>query len=401
MRPRVLFVDDEPALLDMLRRQIMVRGKDIEASFAPGGEKALALLGRAEFDVVVADLRMPDMDGAELLRETARLHPTAARLLLTGQYDARRALEYARTAHQLLLKPVPVGDLLATVRNLAELRSFITDPVLAGLVGRLTSLPVAPEAYLRMTRALASETVSLHDVGCIVADDPALTATILRLCNSSFFGLSREIRDPCDAVRLLGTTALKSFVLFHELFRTIDPQRPPLLDIDALWHHCLHTAHCTRLIVRMETGDADMAETGFLAGLLHDIGLLVLAENFPDSSRDVRQEAERTGAPLHEVERAAFGAGHAELGAYIMGLWGIPPEIAWAVAFHHDPMRRVEGGFGLLAMLHAADALEREFSPGDGITREMDQAFLALTGYLERLPAWREACAASLREVTA
>lgn len=398
MTPRVLFIDDETALLDMIRRRILAQGEDITADFASSGPEALALLGQRDYDVVVSDMLMPGMDGASLLAQVAQQHPQTARLILTGQFDSARSLEYARMAHQLLLKPAPVGEILATVKNLSQLRKVLTDKKLSELVGRLVSLPVAPDIYRRMTSALGNEKVSLDDVGAIVASDPALSASILRLCNSAFFGLSHKVSSPGDAVRFMGTQTLKAFVLFHELFHSMDPRKSALFEIDALWAHCVRTAGFTRCIVHRERGDACQAETSFLAGLLHDIGMLVLAENFPDDYHPLRTWAAQVGTPLHEAERGEFGACHAEVGAFVMGLWGLPAEAAWAVAYHHEPMRRVESGCSMLVALHAADALDHELRPGTGARARMDLAYLALTGCLERLPAWRETCAETLRE---
>lgn len=400
MTPRVLFIDDETALLDMIRRRILSQGEDIAADFAASGTEALSLLGQRDYDVVISDMLMPGMDGSSLLTQVARKHPQTARLILTGQFDPARSLEYARMAHQLLLKPAPVSEILATVRNLSQLRTVLTDKALSELVGRLVSLPVAPDIYRRMTSALGNEKVSLDDVGAIVASDPALSASILRLCNSAFFGLSHKVSSPADAVRFMGTQTLKAFVLFHELFHSMDPRNSSLFEIDVLWAHCVRTAGFARCIVHKERGDAAQAESSFLAGLLHDIGMLVLAENFPDDYHALRTWAAQAGAPLHEAERREFGACHAEVGAFVMGLWGLPAEAAWAVAYHHEPMRRVESGCSLLVALHAADALDHELRPASGAKAHMDMAYLALTGCLERLPAWRETCAATLREDT-
>lgn len=396
MSARVLFVDDETALLDMLRRQLRIRGQGIEARFASGVDEAVAVLESWEPEVVVSDLRMPGRDGTSFLAEVAQRWPACARLILTGQYDSSRILDYARVAHQVLLKPVSVDDLLGTTLGLAALRRVLTEPALARITGRLRSLPVLPEVYVRMRRALKSETSSLDELGRIIAQDPALSATVLRLCNSAFMGMARQVACPVEAARILGVENIKAMVLYHELFRSLDPGQEKNFGLESLRRHSQRTAGLARCIARHEEGDKSQVETCFLAGLLHDLGQLVFIENFPEEYRKILRDVGSHARELRlvEAERRAFGASHAEVGAFLMGLWGLSPDAALAVAHHHDPSRSDDVGFGPLAATHAACALEWEsFNGADADEILVDTDWLDEVGCLERLETWREACA--------
>ncbi|EPR43794.1 metal dependent phosphohydrolase [Desulfovibrio sp. X2] len=397
MAPKVLFVDDEEAMLAMIRRQMLLRGA-AEARFTAKGEVALAFLEAEPFDVVVADLHMPDMDGADLLAEVARLQPGAARLILSGGYDPSDMVRYALIAHQIILKPVTVDNLLATVDALARLKEVVTNPALAEMVGRMRSLPVVPEVYLRLQKLLSSETVSLEDVGEVIALDPGLTTTILRLCNSAFFGQGREITSPVQAVRLLGTEIIKALALFGGLFRTLSPVEAAAAELSNVWRHSLRTAGCARNIALAARGGVKFSEQCFLAGLLHDIGKILFMDNFPEEYGKIQVWARERQASLHRLEREEFGVCHAEIGAYLMGLWALSPEVTQAVAFHHDLAGSGEPALDILAVLHAADVLEREISGGQGEDDRFDEGYLAAAGCLEHLDEWRRICRENLGE---
>lgn len=395
MSARVLFVDDETALLDMLRRQLRIRGQGIEARFASSADEAVAVLESWEPDVVVSDLRMPGRDGTSFLAEVAERWPACARLILTGQYDSARILDYARVAHQVMLKPVSVEDILGTILGLAALRQVLTAPALAGLTGRLRSLPVLPEIYVRMRRALKSDTASLDELGRIIAQDPALSATVLRLCNSAFLGLARHVACPVEAARILGVENIKAMVLFHELFRSLDPEQERIFLLEDLRRHSQRTARFARCIARYEGSHKKQVDTCFLAGLLHDLGQLVFIENFPEEYREILRDvgSHARETRLVAAERRAFGASHAEVGAFLMGLWGLSPDAALAVAHHHEPSRSGSPGFGPLAATHVACALEWETFLGAGEDETLlDTGWLKTADCLDRLSAWREVC---------
>jgi len=161
------------------------------------------------------------------------------------------------------------------------------------------------------------------------------------------------------------------------------------VSLEALRDHALLTAGIARRIVSGYRRNVDDATT---AGLLHDIGKLVLAVEMPDHIRTATAAARESGRPLHVVEQELFGITHAEIGAYLLGVWGLPYPIVEAVANHHAPGRVPEPGLDALAAVHVADVLAHECDP-EGRPHpapSLDLTYVEAAGLTAQIPHWRE-----------
>jgi HD-like signal output (HDOD) protein len=376
---RILFVDDEQQLLEGLRDTLRRQRGVWDLEFALGGDEALDALGRDHFDVVVTDMRMPGMDGAELLARVRELSPDTARIILSGQTDLEAALRAARVAHQFLSKPCPGDELCAVLRRVLELRELVGSEELRSAVGRIRTLPSPPAVYHQLTSALESAETSASDVSNIVSRDAALSAKLLQLANSSFFGLPRHLESVREAVVYLGTTIIRGLVLSTAAFKMIEGHQGWHETAETLQEHALLVG---RISERLLPGQGDAA---FTAGLLHDIGKVVLLVEYGERYDALLRGGE--GA-LTERERAELGVTHCEVGAYLLNLWGLPYPIIEAVAYHHDPARVEHSTFGMLAAVHVADALVEGLA-GRTEECELDEAYLATLGVSGSIPAWR------------
>lgn len=330
---RILFADDEPQLLeglrDLLRRQ---RGR-WTMTFAAGGEAALHELEAGGFDVVVSDMRMPSVDGAAVLARARERQPQAVRIVLSGQTDDASALRAAPLAHQFLTKPVAPDELVAAIERAALLRGLLGSDAVREVAARIGSLPSSAALYGAITGALADPDATLADVGGLVAEDIALSAKVLQLVNSSFYGLGRRIASIDEAVRFLGLGSLKALALATDAFRAWQPAQDVAgFSVAELERHSALVARAAAASLR-HGAEADDA---FAGGLLHDVGKLVLAAELPDELGQLLAEARASGRRLHEVERERAGYTHAELGGYLLSLWGLPENLVEAVAAHHE-----------------------------------------------------------------
>ncbi|HEX9592906.1 MAG TPA: response regulator [bacterium] len=400
MKKRVLFVDDEPNVLRGLQRMLRSQREEWEMAFAGGGEEGLALMEQERFDVVVSDLRMPGMDGAEFLTAVMRRYPNVVRLILSGHSQWELIMKSLGPAHQYLTKPCDADQLKAAVTQAFALRELLADPNLRALVARMDTLPSLPALYQKILAALRSPDASCRTVGEIVSQDPAMAAKVLQLVNSAFFGVGQHVSKPAQAVALLGLDTIRSLVLSVHVFSELDPRQVNALSLDVLWAHCLTVGTLAKRIAQTEVEDPKLWDDALLAGLLHDIGNLVLAVNLPEEYRAVRERADDGEVDLLAAQRQVFGATHAEIGAYLLGLWALPDPIVEAVAFHHQPSRCQHRGFSPLTAVHAANCL-CSFS-GEGGT-EQDRAFdvnyLTALGLADKVPTWRELYE-PLRELT-
>jgi putative nucleotidyltransferase with HDIG domain len=332
---RLLFVDDEPQILAGIRRLLRSRRDVWDLSFAESGQQALELHEVQPFDVVVSDIRMPGMDGVELLEEIKRTTPATLRIALSGHSEQQELLRAAGTVHRYLTKPCSPIELEATIERTTALRQVLEQPDLLALVTSLGRLPSLPSIYQDLMREMRSPSCSAARVGQIVKSDLGMSTKVLQLVNSPWFGLRSKQADPVQATVLLGTETVRALVLQAHLYESSLGSRPGGLDLDALWNHSMAVASAAKRMAVLAGRPRVEQDIIFLAGLLHDVGRLVLAQGRPKDYRALIRAA--GGLPSSEQEREAFGGSHAEVGAYLLGLWGLPEEAVEALAWHHQP----------------------------------------------------------------
>lgn len=391
---RVLFVDDEPHLLDGLRRSLRGMRHEWEMRFAADGNEALEMLRQQAADVVVSDMKMPGMDGADLLGQVKLLYPATVRILLSGHAGPQLTMKAVGTSHQYLSKPCDQDELTNTISRSQKLRELLASKKLKKLIASVNNLPSLPEAYQEIVDCLQQPDASLATIGSIVSKDIAMTAKILKLVNSAYFGLAKPVNDVGRAVSFLGLDAITSLVLGHGIFSRYDGQSVSPFSIHALWDYSTRTAAIARIVARLEGMDSWVADDAFMAGILHDTGKLVLNTEMPDEYAEVLNRVGGQDALSETVEHEIFGAGHPEVGAYLIGLWGLPDALVEAVAYHERPSRCRTDHFGALGALHVATRLA--LSPGIldpcDATPELDMEFLEKTGFDDHWVKWQEAC---------
>ncbi len=395
---RVLFVDDDPNVLSGLRRMLRSERGNWEMEFVEGGDQALERLAAEPFDVVVSDMRMPGMDGAQLLGHVRDRWPKITRIILSGHSDQEMILRSIGTTHQFLAKPCEPAELKDAIRRTERLRAMVHQEAVQKLVSRAQRLPSMPDLFAALMDELRNPNASLRKIGEIIARDPVMTAQILRIVNSAFFGLVSNVTSPAQAVNLLGLSTVTSLVLTVHVFQQAPEGLLKKTGLGHLWQHSLRCAIFARELATLEQAPAQLRDELFTAGLLHDVGRLVLAFNFPEEyERMVREADDR---PLADAERETFGAGHPEVGAYLLGIWGLPNDIVEAVAWHDIPREAEPSGFSPVLAIHVVNVIDRILCPREEAfaAPRLDLDLLREVGLEDRLEAWKEACAAKLAE---
>jgi HD-like signal output (HDOD) protein/CheY-like chemotaxis protein len=387
---RILFVDDEPMILQGLQRMLRPMRDQWEMSFVEGGEKALAAMAAQAYDVIVTDMRMPAMNGAQLLREVRDRHPRTVRLVLSGHADQDLVTQCLGVAHQYLNKPCDPEQLKTMIRNACLIGGDLVTGKVKEVLGSIDRLPTVPAVFRHLERALAEPEVQARRLGEIIEQDPGMTAKILKIVNSAFFGLRRSISTPLEAVTYLGTDTIKGLVLVNAIFERAEPLATRYLSLGDLWRHTLVTAGAAKAIALAEGCDRTRAEEVYVGGVLEDVGILVLASNFPEEYDRAAEVLLADRNFLTTVEQEEFGVTHAEVGAYLLGLWGLPAPILRIVSLHHSPHLLPKPGFGPEIAIYAADLLvgERDGNPLFR-TGRFDLKTMARLGLAERLESWR------------
>lgn len=400
MKKHILFVDDEPNTLQGLQRMLHSLRDEWDMTFVQSGAEALAHLARASVDVIVSDMRMPGMDGAQLLTEVMHQYPAVMRIILSGQVSREVAMKTVGPTHHYLAKPCDPESLKTLVNQTSALQELLTDVTLKGLVASLKTLPSLPSLFLEIVETLKAPEVSIHQIADIIGKDVGMTAKILQLINSAFFGLRRRVDDLPRAISLLGVDTIKSLVLSLHVFSQCDQALLNKYALHTLWDHSFATGACARLIARTEKQAQHVVDAVVTAGMLHDCGKLVLVTNLPDLYGQTLTLAQNQHLPDWEAERIRFGATHAEVGAYLLGIWGLPTTIVEALAFHHCPARVMEKAFSPLTAVHIANALvqAQQAATGESSLTSVDLDYLTTLGLADRLPVWKEQCMILLQE---
>ena len=398
MKLRILFVDDEPMVLEGLQRMLRSLRRTWEMVTATSGPEALEILSRKSFDVVVTDMRMPGMDGAQLLREVQKRYPEMVRIVLSGQSDREVVLKTVRLAHQYLSKPCNDEILKSVIERSCGLRDLLADKFLKQLISRIDSLPSLPTLYLEVLREVESPYSSMGKIGEIISRDIGMTAKILQLVNSAFFGFRRHIASPAEAAELLGLETIKALVLSVKIFSQFDQVGMKIFVADRIWGHSLATGVFAKTIAAAENQERTIIDDAFMAGLLHDAGKLILAVNLPQQYNEVLNVSRLHRSSVLEAERQAFGVTHAEVGAYLLSLWGLPFPIVEAIAYHHHPGSCPQKEMGILAAIHVGNSLENKLHGGQDADCRLDREYLAELKILHKLPELLDRCLQALKE---
>ncbi len=321
---RILFVDDEPDDLQAIRRTSQLMQHEWDMHFVDSGQAALVVLSQRPFDVVVSDMRMTRMDGADLLAAVRRQYPTCARIILSDCTEKDAQFRSTKVAHQLLSKPCRLDELTRTIDRIQASRGYVESNAIRAIVGQVDQLPVLGDVYEDFMAAVDRDTSTAEALGRIVSQDIALTAELLRLVNSAFFGLRRTVDSTADAITYLGVDVVRAIVAGHSVFGVDVPG----LDVDRIACRAQWAAALVRAMLRAEGASNQEAAEGYLAGGLHEVGLLVLGSLPVPPGADLTAVVE-SNDPI--VERLTFGADRFAIGAYLLGLWGFSPSLVEGV----------------------------------------------------------------------
>jgi HD-like signal output (HDOD) protein len=384
----VIFVDDDASILSSLRRMLHPLRKEWNMRFAVSGQEALEIMAREPFDVIVSDMRMPEMNGALLLAKVKILYPGMARLILSGHAERELAIQTISVTHQFLNKPCSVEELGATINQSISLRHMLLRPELCELANSIVQLPSIPKRYTEVMEELSRDKPSIDRVAEIIEEDPAMTVTVLRLVNSGFFGLGNRVGSVMEAIGLLGLDLLKNLVLSVGVFTKYDSQG--LFSIERFAERCINVANFARQLASLKSISKNLIDEVFISGMLCDIGLLAMNSMMREKYASIVTYAEETNKPLIEAEKEVLGATHAELGAYLMALWGFDDHIIEAIAYHHHPEKAMPNlQLMPLDFVHIADALIPPIPDNTG-TSELNTAFLASKGLSGHLSEWQK-----------
>lgn len=387
----ILFIALTPEDTSSIREGLRDLSDKWRLEFVSNVRQGLTALEKNSFDAAVVDLQAPGIDAPGLFKTMMDASPTTLRLGLITPPE-RQAIQQVKAAvHQLLTKPCEPKVLKAVMARTFASQEFLTDENFKRLASGIRSLPVLPNIYTELMQELKSEDPSLERAGQIVAKDMGLSAKILTLVNSAFFGLGRPITHPSEAAMFLGTETLRALVLSLQVFSQFSQVRLKEFSVENLWKHSWTTGVLAKRLCEFEEVDRATTDEAFIAGLLHDMGKLVLASNLPSQLEENIRQARQKKLTLWEQEYQVFNASHAELGGYLLSTWGLSTGVVEAVAFHHRPTLAKRQNFSALTAVHVANTLAKKGPSECGLNPQpVSMEYLGALDLSGRIDGWKQ-----------
>ncbi len=383
MKLNILFVDDEANVIRGLKRMLRVLREDWEFFFALSGNEALKIMETTPMVIIVSDMRMPQMNGAELLEIVKEKYPSTIRMILSGQSNEELALKSTRLAHKFISKPIEPEKLKETIQLSLKLHKLLNNENLRKIINGVNRLPSIPQTYLEIEKELAKDTFSLNTITKIIGNDPIMTAKILQIVNSAFFGLSRNISDITQSVNLIGADTIKSLILCVQVFKSYkgSPKVEQLLN--KIWEHSLRVANSAKNIILKFGNNPKDSEATYISGLLHDIGKIIIldTESFRNNIFTLMDKDKVT---YNEAEKIVLGTTHAEVGGYLLRLWGLPEIVVESALSHHNKDVFMKKEIDVSVAINLANIFVEE--------PNVDSEIIKNCSYSEKLPEIIEIC---------
>jgi len=344
---------------------------------------------------IVADVHLDGKNGTEILDAFMRRQPKALRIIVSDLADVESTMKCLGHAHHHVLKPCSAQTLVHALEQAFAQEAWLPSEPVQGLIAQIREVPSPLKAYSQIVEEMKSPTCSLEKIGKLVEQDPAVTAKVLQLANSAVFGLELNVVRPAEAIGYIGLETTKAVVLLAHTFSSFDQMKLVRFSIEDLWRHSVEVGRMARRVAFLENAGEEVAEQAFVAGLLHDIGKLLYAANHAGLFSKVLRLAREQHCNLWEAESQILpGVGHAELGATVLGIWGLPKSIIEAVALHHCPWRQRAPEFSPVTAVHVANILDHENHPDPTIIlpSQINTSYLKDLGLEGRVEDWRRGC---------
>lgn len=349
---KIAFIDDEKRILDGIRRMLHKRRKDWDMYFFESGKDMLTSMEENFYDIVVSDMRMPVMSGAELLIQIKEISPKTIRIILSGYANDELVLEGIHATHQFISKPTDQDSLISHIERALKMLPVLDSENAKKVLGDIESIPSLPAFYDALMQEIASEDVSLKRVSEILSSDIGLSSSIIRVVNSAFFGLVREITSLEEAASVLGVDMIKNLALMTSVFSSLSVPEGKMAEIAALNSFCQRVGMLASILAKQADFSPAVKNHCQIAGMMSGLGDLLVLSNTVKKSDDNSMHT-----PL--------------LGSYLLSIWSMPIPVIEAVRWHQNPCDSCIEEPSPLTVVHTAWALISAYDKGSLASSEL------------------------------
>ena len=356
---RIMFVDDELSVIKSLKRTFRKYSKQWKMFFFTNPLEAFESLKENPVDVIITDMKMPEETGFTLLSKVKANYPGTIRIILTGYADKKLIYSSFEIAHQLLIKPISAESIISVVNQINKINSYIQDKELQKVVNNLSYLPPLPEIYVKLTNKIKDPESSLKDLAKIISLDPSLSADILKMVNSAYFGLSHKVFKISQAINFMGIDLIKDIILTSSIFKNLHGTQTQILWIKKIYKHSSNVLkYAMEICKQIEIDDIDKNYI-FIAAMFHDLGKIIMIMNLGNQYETLLNSFEKEkNINIEELELKKISITHSQVGAYILGLWGFSTKVIQTILFHHKPELSDSTHDCLLASIYLANYID-------------------------------------------
>lgn len=403
---RILLIDDELQVLEGLKRMLSSVTEITYLECSRCGVEALEKLSQTRFDLVICDLQMPDLSGVQILEWLRENHPETIRFILTGMIDHPLHHAALRLSHQLIAKPCRPELLRELILRAICLKRRLSQSELTSVLPKIQALPSLPKAYQHVMDYLSLPTASCRGLSRLIAEDIGMSARIMQLANSAYYGRPGKVHNPIHAVVYLGMKTVEAMILREGIFSKIDAALAERFAAYALEGHCIRVGMLAKQICTDLAMPAEMSDQASMAGILHDTGKIIMIAEFTRQFEQALRKSRTERIELADAERQICGFTHAELGAILLSLWSLPADIIETAAFHHQPWQLINQGsttnrpLCMADVIYMADCIDHQYCSNwsDGWTFSALDAYLSDFGLTDRYRRWEAEHLAALRQ---
>lgn len=348
---KILIVDDDINIRSSLSDAFL--DTDYEIITRENGLAALEFLKSATVDLVISDMRMPEIDGYELLSKIKEKYPKVIRIIMVDSAEEASVFKVIlqNTAKFCILKPWNNEKVLEYIGQIFETEEILNSNDLLHLINNIEKLPTIDSSYQKILHMIERDA----DTGAISAEiekDFAISTKLLQLANSAYYGL--RTGSVKHATVYLGLQNLKSLIYSTSILNTFNSaSAQDQQKVNDLWSHAILTSKLLHYIYEVFM-IKKLPEAAYSAGLLHNIGTLILINNRIEDYTTVINKARIKSLDLLDVEREAFHVTHQEAGGYLASWWKLPFPIVEAALYHHRPLDAGVLNKEVIAAVHLA-----------------------------------------------
>ncbi len=360
MSATLLIIDPDAEAIESYQKALAPKEASWTALYATTAEEGLKLAANDTPDIIVAALSLNDGLGLKVLSQAIDSSPLSHAFIAAQELERPQLAAAFEGGCRYLPRPCTADRLISEFQRCLAIDSWLQSPVVKEIVSSRQEFESLPAQHHQIVTGLNSPDTSIDDIAEAIANDLALSAKILETANSSFYGFDQSVADIKQAISLLGLSTTRNIVLAVHIFSQVGQDSEHQSLIKEIWHHSIAVAGAARRICLHETNDQKAAEEAYSAGLLHDIGKLILLGVVPDDYIEAQRLSREESLSPWQTEYKVIGCDHAEVGAYLLAKWGLPNALSEAAALHHRPANSCRGTFSTLAAVHAANAIVRK-----------------------------------------